>query len=194
MNIFYLDKDPVKCAEYHLDKHAVKMILEYCQLLSTAHRVLDGKEVIEKSKTGRNVKRWLLESELNNVLYSATHINHPSAVWCRHGAANYQWLHSLLVELCREYTYRYGKVHKCQETDLVEALGQTPINISNNPFTEPTPAMPDACKVAGDSVTSYRRYYLMEKSRMWSWKGKINSRSMPDWLQQACEPLSYGYS
>ena len=28
----------------HCDKHVVKMILEYAQLLSTAHRVLDGDE------------------------------------------------------------------------------------------------------------------------------------------------------
>ena len=42
MNIFYLDEDVQKCAEYHVDRHVVKMILEYAQLLSTAHRVLDG--------------------------------------------------------------------------------------------------------------------------------------------------------
>ena len=42
MNIFYLDYDTKKCAEMHVDKHCVKMILEYAQLLSTAHRVLDG--------------------------------------------------------------------------------------------------------------------------------------------------------
>lgn len=182
MNIFYLDNDPVKCAEYHLDKHCVKMILEYCQLLSTAHRVIDGKEVVAKSKTGRNVKRWILEGVLNDVLYSATHINHPSAVWCRHSAANYRWLHSLLVELCREYTFRYGKIHKCQETGLVSALGNIPTNIPNKPFTEPTPAMPEACKVPGNSIESYRNYYFMEKRRMWSWDGKINSRMVPSWL------------
>jgi hypothetical protein len=198
MNIFYLDNDPVKCAEYHVDKHAIKMILEYCQLLSTAHRVLDGKEIIEKSKTGRNVKRWILENELNNVLYSATHINHPSAVWCRASLSNYKWLHNLLVELCKEYTYRYGKIHKCQEIGLVSALGNTPTNISNKPFTQPTPAMPDPCKVPGDSLKSYRNYYIMEKQRMWSWKGKINSRTPPPWFKEwsknVLESLSYGYS
>ena len=41
MNIFFLDKDPIIAAQYHCDKHCVKMILEYAQLLSTAHRVLD---------------------------------------------------------------------------------------------------------------------------------------------------------
>lgn len=44
MNIFYLDPNPTKCARYHADKHCVKMVLEYAQLLSTAHRVLDGVE------------------------------------------------------------------------------------------------------------------------------------------------------
>ena len=38
MNIFYLDTDPELSAKYHCDKHVVKMILEYGQLLSTAHR------------------------------------------------------------------------------------------------------------------------------------------------------------
>ena len=46
MNIFYLDHDVYKCAEMHNNKHTVKMILEYAQLLSTAHRFLDGTLVI----------------------------------------------------------------------------------------------------------------------------------------------------
>ena len=43
MNIFYLDKAPVKAAEYHIDRHVVKMIQEYAQIMSTAHRMLDGR-------------------------------------------------------------------------------------------------------------------------------------------------------
>ena len=201
MNIFYLDKNPKKCAEMHVDKHVVKMILELAQLLSTAHRVIDGRETTEKSKTGRNVKRWILGDEftygktkLNDILYSATHINHPSAVWCRASLPNYKWLHHLLVELCKEYTYRYGKIHKCQEIGLVEALSTPPAKIPHKPFTQPTPAMPDECKVPGDSIKSYRNYYVMEKSRMWSWKGKINSRKEPNWFIKMVEPLSYGYA
>ena len=42
MNIFYLDSNPTVCAQYHNDRHTVKMIVEYAQLLSTAHRVIDG--------------------------------------------------------------------------------------------------------------------------------------------------------
>ena len=39
MNLFYLHKDPVQSAEMHCDKHVVKMIIEYAQMLSTAHRM-----------------------------------------------------------------------------------------------------------------------------------------------------------
>jgi hypothetical protein len=196
MNIFYLDSNPKLCAEYHVDKHVVKMILEYCQLLSTAHRILDGAQSIGLSKTGRKQTRYVLPDDRESMLYSATHINHPSAVWCRQSDSNYIWLGNLLVELCKEYTYRYGKVHKCESDGLVKALWYNlPKNLPKaTSFTQPTPAMPDHCRVPGDSIQSYRNYYLMEKGRMWSWSGKINSREMPNWLQKACEKLSYGYA
>ena len=182
MNIFYLDNNPKVCAEMHNDKHCIKMILEYCQLLSTAHRVLDGEETEAKSKTGRNVKRWVLPDDRDAIVYSATHINHPSAIWCRQSALNYSWLHNLLVQLCKEYTYRYGKVHKCFETGLVHKLTIPPKNIKNVDFTEPTPAMPDECKVPGNSLASYRSYYIMNKQHLATWSGKINSRKIPEWF------------
>ena len=37
MNIFILDEDLDKCAEYHVDKHIVKMPLEAGQMLCTVH-------------------------------------------------------------------------------------------------------------------------------------------------------------
>ena len=56
MNIFYLDEDPVKAAQYMCDKHVVKMIVESAQILSTAHRVLDGElKIIEVTK--RKIKK-----------------------------------------------------------------------------------------------------------------------------------------
>lgn len=42
MNIFVLHDEPSLAARDHCDKHVVKMVLEYAQLMSTAHRVLDG--------------------------------------------------------------------------------------------------------------------------------------------------------
>ena len=194
MNIFYLDYDTDLCAEYHVDKHVVKMILEYAQLLSTAHRILDGTTSISRSKTGRKQTRYVLPDAREHILYSATHANHPSAVWCRDSNSNYRWLVNLLESCCREYTYRYGKVHKVESSGLMMALHQTPKNIANKAFTGPTPAMPDDCKVPGDSLQSYRNYYVMSKGHLWSWKGKTNSRQQPQWFINMVEPLSYGYA
>ena len=58
MNIFYVDKHPVRAAEQMCDKHIVKMILESAQLLSTCHRVQDGTEYYGKTANGRKIKRW----------------------------------------------------------------------------------------------------------------------------------------
>ena len=178
MNIFYLNNHPTVCAQYHVDKHVVKMILEYAQLLSTAHRVLDGVETAGFSASGRKKKVWKLNSSYDDILYSATHINHPSAIWARHGFENYQWLHSLLVELCKEYTYRYGKIHKCEATGLVDKLQYAPFNIPTKLFTQPTPAMPDEFKVPGDSIKSYHNYYNNSKQKLHSWK----TRQVPGFI------------
>lgn len=179
MNIFYLDKDTKTCAEMHVDKHCVKMILEYAQLLSTAHRFLDGILTVGLSKSGRKQQRYILSDQREQVLYSATHINHPSAVWVRKSDQNYMWLAELLEILCGEYTYRYGKIHKVESIGLMQLLkNEFPKNIPTGNFTEPTPAMPDHYKVAGDSVTSYKNYYLGDKTRMFSWK----NRETPYWI------------
>lgn len=174
MNVFYLSADPQLCAKFHVDRHVVSQLKEAAQLLSTAHRYLDGKETIGTSATGRKQKRWALDSDLDGILYKATHINHPSAVWVRQSAENYMWLCDLLDALCKEYTYRYGKVHKGERIGLVDVLYENiPKNIPRGkPFTEPTPAMPDIYKVAGNSIQSYHNYYNGDKRRMFSWKNR----------------------
>jgi hypothetical protein len=174
MNIFYLDHDVTKCAEMHNNKHTVKMILEYAQLLSTAHRVLDGDVVIGKSKTGRKQTRYVLPSD-DSILYSATHINHPSSVWVRQSDKNYDWLFGLLQALMAEYTHRYDKIHATSRLEM--HLAKLPKNIPLKPFTEPTPAMPDDVKVPGDSIASYRKYYIQNKPHLANWK----KRPVPEW-------------
>lgn len=177
MNIFYLHNDPRKCAEMHVDKHCVKMILEYAQLLSTAHRVLDGSQSVRLSKTGRKQTTFVLPDSRESVLYSATHVNHPSAVWVRKSYENYVWLYQLFTELMKEYTYRYGKNHACER--LADALYTPPTHIPKGVgFSEPTPAMPDQYKVANNSIQSYKNYYLGDKQRMFSWK----KRETPSWV------------
>jgi hypothetical protein len=182
MNIFFLDFNAKMCAQYHNDKHVVKMILETCQLLSTAHRVIDGVLLTGISDSGRKTTSWILPDGRNDVLYKATHLNHPSAIWVRQSKENYLWLHSLLCELSQEYTYRYGKVHKCEQIGLIDALGKFPNNLKTRGFTEPTPAMDKSYIIENDSIASYRNYYQNAKQHLASWSGKINSRNIPEWF------------
>ena len=176
MNIFFLDRDPRVAAEYHCDKHVVKMILESAQLLSTAHRVLDGQMAIAKSKTNRNVKRWSLNDSREAVLYQAGHINHPSAVWIRSNMDHYRWVHDLLYYLIGEYKYRYNdKYHKCES--LQSELLNCPFNIPIVDWEDPPQAMPDDVKVPGNPVEAYRSYYAKYKADMSKW----TRRGEPSW-------------
>jgi hypothetical protein len=177
MNIFYIETDPYKAAQSMVDKHVVKMILESAQLLSTAHRLLDGTEYVGQSQTGRKARRWRLPDFREDILYSATHLNHPSAVWCRASNNNYTWLYCHFVGLLNEYTYRYGKTHKCADPRFRQLLQTLPENIVVGHFTPVTPAMPDEYKVAS-AVESYRNYYKQGKAHL----HKYTKRSPPAWL------------
>lgn len=148
MNIFYLDESPIDCATYHVDKHVVKMILEYAQLLSTAHRVLD--------------------KSTNSLFYKETHTNHPCAIWVRQSNLHYTWLYNLLVNLCKEYTFRYRKVHKVASSFLLLELRSLPENIPYSGFVEPPKAMPDECKVPS-TIKSYHNYYNLHKRKLFVW-------------------------
>lgn len=177
MNIFYIDHDPVQAAQWMVDKHVVKMILESAQLLSTAHRVLDGHEFQDKSKTGRKVRRWVLDDSRDAVVYTATHINHPSAIWCRESVENYNWLVDHFFALMQEYTYRYNKTHKCFG-DLSYMLQSPPNNLKEWDWTPMPSAMADEYKISDDPLTNYRNYYKIGKSNMHKW----TNRKPPEWI------------
>jgi hypothetical protein len=179
MNIFYLHKDPKICAEMHLDKHCTKMLIEYAQLMSTAHRVLDGIKYTGKSKTGRKVTRYKLENNNEeNTVYKACHINHPSNVWARDNTYNYNWLYQMWSCLHEEFKVRYGKDHKSYVV-LKDLLRDPPKNIPLNiPFHQPTQAMPDDVKNK-DSITAYRNYYIKYKNSFATWKTNI-----PKWYSE----------
>lgn len=178
MNIFYLHNDPVEAARAHLDKHVVKMILEYAQLLCTSHRIIDGTERVVLSDSGRKKKVWELDDDRDTVLYSATHVNHPSAVWARTTSCNYEWLYKLFCATCDEYTHRYGKIH-VTDTKLRDVLKRHPKRIGKSQsWVGPTPAMPDECKVPGDPLASYKRYYIDKKADMAKW----TNREPPEWF------------
>ena len=77
MNIFYLHQDPHEAAKLQYNKHVVKMILESAQMLCTAHHCI---------MTGDA-----------DVPYKMAHKNHPSTVWARRSANNYEWLYHHFV-------------------------------------------------------------------------------------------------
>lgn len=155
MNIFFLDRNQTKCAEYHYDTHVVKMILESAQLLSTAHHLAgDGGP------------------------YKKTHDNHPSAVWVRSSVHHYFWLYNLMIELGKEYTHRFGKVHKTI-ADHEQTLSYFPRYIKAGEWQDPPQAMPDYCR-KDDPVEAYRQYYLTEKIDLM----KYTNRDAPSWIQK----------
>jgi len=171
VNLFYLDTRPEKCATLHCDKHVVKMIIEYAQLMSTAHRVLDGSEYEDKTKNGRRIRRWKHpNNNMENVLYKASHINHPTAVWTRQSWGNYRYLYKLFCALCDEYTYRYGKTH-LTDTLLRQVLEEPPQNIPSERFSAPPPAMPDDVKEK-NVINAYHKYYRVYKKDFAKWTGR----------------------
>ena len=161
MNIFYLHKKPMTAARMHCDKHVVKMILESAQMLSTAHRILDGNDYADR-----------------RGLYKATHKNHPANIWVRESAENYVWLYNLFTFLCIEYTTRYNKLHKTSR--LTDALASLPNNIGDAEFTDPPQCMPKDYKQE-DTVEAYRDYYCGEKASFAKWKDSKE----PEWFYDA---------
>ena len=186
MNIFILSKDPVEAAQLQCDKHVVKMIVESAQMLSTAHRMLDGYQEKRPSKSGkRMINYWVYpEPELEAYLYSAVHHGHPCTVWTMQTNANYEWHYKHFIALCDEYTYRYGKVH-ATDTKLRNVLRKPPSGIKwSNLYTDFPLGMQHEpqCMHEGDPVRSYQEYYQTKQARFnMAW----TNRPIPEWFNVA---------
>lgn len=152
MNIFVLDLDPIKAAQYQADKHIVKMTLESAQLLCAPF-------------------------DVGVAPYKRTHYNHPCAKWVREDANNYTWLLEHAWALAKEYLFRYTKIHQC--TSVIDwcyaHMHQLNLpSVTRTPFAQ---AMPDIYKNP-DPVVAYRSYYIGEKHKIVRWN---KSREKPDW-------------
>ena len=101
MNIFFIDKCPIKSAQQLCDKHVVKMVLETAQMCSTA------------------MHEWGFARHLKHV-YKVAYKNHPMTVWVRDNQHNLAWAVTHGIEIGKEYTRRYGKVHK--STKVLEEM------------------------------------------------------------------------
>jgi len=176
MNIFYLDSNPKTCAEMHHDKHCSKMLVEYAQLMSTAHRVLDGVQYTDRTLSGRRIQRWHHNND--DDLYKASHINHPSNLWLRLSKNNYKFLYEMWCHLHDEFLKRYGKPHMSY-TKLHKVLANPPKNCGDMPFTQPAQTMPEDVKHQ-DSIIAYRNYYIKYKKDFATWR-----TSTPAWYKTA---------
>jgi len=173
MNIFILDEDPRIAASMHCDKHVPKMVVESAQMLSTAHRMLDGVETKKRSKSGKTMsKYYMLGDTREHHLYNAVHFNHPCTVWTRESSQNYLWHYELFIALCDEYTKRYGKIHLTDKS-LREHLKVTPNNIPDiemTPFRLAMKSNPE-CMDESDPIESYRKFYMTKQERFkMEWK------------------------
>ena len=151
MNIFVLDYDISKAALYHNCKHIVKMPLESAQMICT---VLND----------RGVK----------TPYRSVHRKHPCTIWAGKSKSNFVWLGELGLALCKEYSYRYNKVHAC-EAVITYCLDNCNFVEEGN-LTEFALAMPENYK-SSCAVESYRNYYRNDKAHLANW----GIRNKPEW-------------
>ena len=187
MNLFYLDKNFDKCAEYHVDKHIVKMPLEVAQLLCTAiwvdkhlgfvPRALDKAE----SKILNDLKKEIKHLPLKDrplTPYLPMMYNHPCTIWVRSSLDNFEWTHCYGNALNEEYYYRYNKRHKSVE-EVINQLPE-PQNLPRKGFTTFGLAMPDVLKDYDNPIQSYRDFYHLDKATFAVWTG----RTKPDWWNE----------
>ena len=193
MNLFILSLDPAKIAEYMMDKHIAKIILEAVQMLCTTQRLLTA-----AADAANGVK------ECDPCVYKIAHKNHPVTIWCRASQANFIWTLDLIDAMHTEWKYRYGhpahKQHKSYGVAQYLRSNVPPAHVFEKvrvagvmtPFAL---AMPDeykirtsdpACRTGTshgadiyDAVASYRSYYLSEPKRRIAKWGK--RRDMPLW-------------
>jgi hypothetical protein len=157
MNIFALDENTKLCAQYHVDKHVVKMILESTQLLNNA----------------------FIKHDLSyQPVYRQTHKNHPASLWAAENMSNFDWLLNLSLDLCSEYTFRYHKRHKCQ--NILESFrdSSSRYKLPSGSLTTFRMCMPEAYHTV-DPIKSYRIYYRQDKAYIAKWTNRLT----PDWWE-----------
>lgn len=178
MNIFILDENPDIAAQMMCDKHVVKMFTESAQMLSTAVRILDGVKTKRLSKSGkRMVPYYEMQGDAERILMKAVHFRHPCTIWTMESEANYRWHWEHLRALCKEYTYRYGKICKV-ERERLGFLETPPKNIPKGELTPFKLAMGQypMC-MDEDPVKAYHNYYHAAKPFATWEKG----RPAPNW-------------
>ena len=183
MNLFILSECPIKSAQMQCNTHINKMTVESAQMLSTAHRMLDGHAEKRPSKSGKRLStHWIHpDSHFDNTLYKAVHYHHPCTVWTMETIENYKWHYVHFVALAKEFQYRYDKEHK-SFTVLKDILRLPPKNIPDESLTDWPLAMGSnpECMFPEDPVKSYRLFYQTKQERF---KMVWSKRPIPKWFK-----------
>ena len=171
MNLFLLSWNVNECAEYHCDKHVVKMVLELTQMLYTSWHMNSG-------HVPRNAPVCRSTGEVGYRRISNP--NHPMAKWVRAARWNYVFTARLACALCLEYAHRYeNRTHGCAEHVLWLAQN-IPSEFESLKKTGIPQCMPDQYKNAEeDPVLAYRMYYVEDKKRFAAW----TNRPVPEFMK-----------
>jgi hypothetical protein len=155
MNLFILDTDPTKCAEYHCDKHVVKMPTETAQMISFVYH--------DKDFWNNHLPECIMG-------FSKTHYKHPCSIWIRESLSNFKFACKLGIALYEEYQFRYNKPDKHQRCkNIFEFALQNPPDIQDKGLTPFALAMDD-CFIKYDSaIQNYQEYYRIGKSHILNW-------------------------
>jgi len=191
MNLFILFADPRLAAQAHVDKHVVKMILEACQMLYSAHWTTTFPN-LQLVKSAVAISRAQKDLPLPPIMelapfrvnkidrgYRPVHLHHPCTKWVRASLQNYLWTCQLAKEIGTEFTHRYGGLHACAahaewllaNPPVLPDIGQTPFVI----------AMKPEFRCTDDAIECYRHYYRESKGD----RGLLiyTRRSAPAWLK-----------
>ena len=175
MNIFILSINPKEAAEAHGDKHVVKMILEACQMLYTAHWLAVHPELIKERSAIKIAAAHKALSVPSHMLtapkrksadesgFRPVHLHHPCTIWVRECVGNYMWTVELALALAAEDEFRWpGRTHSCKAHAqwLKANLPPGMKSAERNGFAV---AMDDEYRVINDPVASYIKYYKGSK-------------------------------
>jgi len=195
VNLFYLDEDHDINAQYHVDKHVVKMILEAVEMLCMAYwvqstigftpRVLTKEEYAEVCKERSRWRNTDIGERPYPYLGYNSHLNHISSVFVRSSLTNFEWTYNYAYTLDKERLYRNPKGVP-QHAGLMHFAKLPDIDMPDKGFTKFPLAMKVMKEVRPDlydedrPIWSYRNFYMLDKATFAKWTG----REKPPWWNE----------
>jgi hypothetical protein len=180
MQIFFLSMNPQTIAKHLCDKHVLSECKELFQILCTIWAVYSPEKYQKYHNEGKLIGKW-------------THPGHPSIKWASASIDNYLWTCELLMECLMEFKFRRGKEHTYHKLmdDFLEMGAPNLPDLGFIPMSKVYQAIADQGIKDDDPVISYRRYYIMDKSRFaqWNW-----GREMPEWYSKRNEYHGYKWT